>query len=59
MNENLKYAIAGGFICGLSSAIWFRIGVRHGMKRLTNEIEAQMSKSAIAWAEAYHTLATL
>ena len=52
MNENLKYAIAGGFVCGLSSAIWFRIGVRYGIKLLAKEVESQMPKTYRTWAEA-------
>ena len=52
MNENLKYAIAGGFVCGLSSAIWFRIGVKHGIKLLAKEVESQMPKTYSTWAKA-------
>ncbi len=54
MNENLKYAIAGGLVCGLSSAIWFRIGVKHGMKLLANEFEKQLSEEMNTWHKAYH-----
>ena len=51
MNENLKYAIAGGLVCGLSSAMWFRIGVRCGIKLLAREVESQLPKTYRAWAE--------
>lgn len=55
MNENLKYAIAGGFVCGLSSAIWFRIGVKHGIKLVANEVEKQLSEDINTWDKAYNT----
>lgn len=57
MNENLKYAIAGGLVCGLSSALWFRIGVRCGIKLLAKEIERQLPKSANTLQESYRNWA--
>lgn len=53
MNKNLKYAAVGGLVCGLSSALWFRIGMSWGAKLLVNEIEKQLPEMTDAWVKEY------
>lgn len=53
MNKNLKYVIAGGLICGLSSALWCRIGISLGIRLLANEIEKQLPEAVDAWVKEY------
>lgn len=44
MNGNIKYFIAGGLVCLGSSALWFGIGVKCGIKLLTKSLCEYLSK---------------
>lgn len=44
MNRNLKYFIAGGLVCLGSSALWFTIGVKCGIKLLTEYLCENLPK---------------